>query len=169
MSLSRSCPKHSVLHRQMHVCVKGSTKAKLDTLSPCVSLSLILSSLQTQGIRPTVLKAAVWIEFPPRVWMCVYVCEWNTHTLQNVDAGNGSGREWGEMKGNWGFFYHHSLSSCTDTPCVWAYWRVSNMWMPHITSFLLSCETLQNYNCFSLFSAKRKLSCCQPKLNVTVN
>lgn len=139
MSLSRSCPNHSVFHRRMHVCVKGSAKVKLDALSPCVSLSLILSSLQTRGIRPTVLKAAVWIGFPPCV--CVRVCVYvrKIHTLQNVDAGNGGGREWGEMKGKWGFVYHHSLSPCTDTACMWACWSVSYI--------LCECRTLHHSFC----------------------
>lgn len=53
------------------VCVKGSDEVKLDALSPCISLSLILSSLQTRGIQSTVLKAVVWIGFPPRV--CVSI------------------------------------------------------------------------------------------------
>lgn len=60
------------------------------------------------------------------VYVCVWVHAWNAHTLQNMDAGNGGGREWGEMKGKWGFFYRHSLSSRTHTPCMHACWCVSN-------------------------------------------
>lgn len=92
------------------VCVKGSDEVKLDALSPCISLSLILSSLQTRGDSADRAESC-GLDRVPTVCVCVY----KIHTLQNVYAGNGVGREWGEMKEKCGFFYHHSLSACIHT------------------------------------------------------
>lgn len=99
MSLSHSCPYHSVLHsRNMHiwlcVCVRAKRSTEVKSLS--VSCSLILSSFRTLAILHTMLKATAWIRFSP----CGYETHTNVHAHTHtpctliVAAGNGMGEEW---------------------------------------------------------------------------